>query len=73
MTVLIVDDELLARKGLRNSLLQAFDDVAGRGMYGRRRSASARRKSPQLVFLDIQMPGMNGFDAMDLLQGTACH
>ena len=41
--------------------------------YGREAIRFCQEETPQLVFLDIQMPGMNGFDVIRQLQGTACH
>jgi two-component system LytT family response regulator len=64
---LIVDDEELGRRMLR-TLLAADDDVevigeAGSATEARRR---IREQQPDLIFMDIEMPGGNG---MDLIQG----
>ena len=60
-TTLIVDDEPLAREGLR--LLLAEDaDVAAihEAKDGREAVAAIRKARPDLVFLDVQMPEMDG-------------
>src|SRR5258705_5764704 len=64
--VLVVDDEPLARERLR-TLLQdepGFDLVgeAGDGITG---AESIMALSADLVFLDVQMPGADGFDVID--------
>jgi two-component system LytT family response regulator len=62
LTALIVDDEPLARTGLR--LLLAEDpDVATihEARDGREAVAALRETRPDLVFLDVQMPEMDGF------------
>jgi two-component system LytT family response regulator len=64
--VLIVDDEAIARKGLR-SLLSADPDVTivGEAANGREAVAAIRDKRPTLVFLDIQMPELDGFAVIE--------
>jgi len=62
---IIVDDEPLARERIR-TLLQAEKDVtllveAAKGEQG---AAAIREHKPDLVFLDIQMPGMDGFEML---------
>ncbi|MBC7925155.1 MAG: response regulator transcription factor [Bryobacteraceae bacterium] len=69
MRALIVDDERLARLELRR-LLQSHTDVEITGEASD--AAEALRLigelSPDLLFLDIQMPGMTGFELLDCLQ-----
>ncbi|HEX7315539.1 MAG TPA: LytTR family DNA-binding domain-containing protein [Pyrinomonadaceae bacterium] len=62
---LIVDDEPLARRTIR-ALLADDPDVELLGECGGGAEAveSIRRRPPDLLFLDIQMPGMNGFDVL---------
>ncbi len=69
LQALIVDDEALARRGLKHRL-KSIDGVsiAGEACNGREAVAMIRELSPDLVFLDIQMPGMNGFDVIRELQ-----
>ena len=61
--VLIADDEPAARRGVRQ-LLAAFPEfvVAGECRNGREVLAALDLLSPDLVFLDIQMPELGGFD-----------
>ena len=64
MKVLIVDDEPLARSRLRK-MLAKFDQVEIVGEAGNGREAIARvnETRPDLVFMDIRMPGMDGLEA----------
>ena len=59
---LIVDDEPLARERIR-SLLKGEPDfeVVAECSNGTEAVAAVKEKRPDLVFLDIQMPGMDGF------------
>jgi two-component system, LytTR family, response regulator len=63
--VLVVDDEPLARRELRR-LLSAFTGIDIVGEAGHLDEARARIEalSPEVVFLDIQMPGGTGFDLL---------
>lgn len=64
MRVLIVDDESLARARLRG-LIEALDgwEVAGEGANGREALELIERERPDIVLLDIRMPGMDGLEA----------
>ena len=70
LKALIVDDEELARRGLEIRL-QKFDDVSicGQSRNGREALAHAQEQRPDIMFLDVQMPGMNGFDVLRQLSG----
>lgn len=63
---IIVDDEPLARKGL-NIRLQSFSDieVVAQCCNGREAIEAIRAYQIDLMFLDIQMPGLNGFQVID--------
>jgi|ERR1051325_8517582 two-component system LytT family response regulator len=63
ITAIIVDDEPLARKRLRR-LLQAASDVTVVGEAGGGEEALGilDEQRPQLMFLDVQMPRMDGFE-----------
>ncbi|WP_194755677.1 LytR/AlgR family response regulator transcription factor [Aliidiomarina indica] len=68
----IVDDEPLARKGLRIRLEQFQSiDIVAEGSSGREAVELILQEKPDLVFLDIQMPGMNGFDVLRSLRERA--
>jgi two-component system, LytTR family, response regulator len=63
--VLIVDDEPLAREGIRTRLAEEPDiDVIGECSNGRQAVTVIERDSPDLVFLDIQMPRLDGFGVL---------
>ena len=63
---LIVDDEPLARQAIRLLLGKDPDiTVAGECKNGAEATVSIAEKKPDLVFLDIQMPHMNGFEVID--------
>jgi two-component system, LytTR family, response regulator len=59
----LADDEVLARKKLRQFLSDEPEvDVVGEGSTARETIDLVHSTKPQLLFLDIQMPGMDGFD-----------
>ncbi|MEO7189455.1 MAG: response regulator [Vicinamibacterales bacterium] len=68
MKAIIVDDERLARVELRR-LLEAHPeiDVVGEARSGSEALALVAATRPDLMFLDIEMPGMNGFDVVEQL------
>lgn len=68
MRVLIVDDERLARNEL-NRLLGKFPEieVVGEASNGETAIEKIQELAPDLVFLDIQMPGMTGFEVLEHL------
>jgi two-component system LytT family response regulator len=64
--VLIVDDEPLARDCIRLALKDATDfQVVGEASDGASAVEAIRRLQPELVFLDVQMPGMDGFAVIE--------
>jgi DNA-binding LytR/AlgR family response regulator len=65
LRTLIVDDEPIARQILREELEQ-FDEVeiAGEADDGASALAAVRELSPDLILLDLQMPGLGGFDVI---------
>jgi two-component system LytT family response regulator len=69
---MIVDDEPLAREGLRIRLRRE-PDVIVIGEHGDGDSALRAMASdaPDLLFLDIQMPGTNGFELLERMKGEA--
>jgi DNA-binding NarL/FixJ family response regulator len=66
--VLLADDQALVRAGFR-ALLDAEDDieVAGEAADGQAALALARELLPELVLMDIRMPGMDGIQATKLI------
>ena len=68
---LIIDDEQLARRGLEIRL-EAFPDVTicGQCRNGREALQAVREQAPDLLFLDVQMPGMDGFEVLRRLSGS---
>lgn len=62
---LIIDDMLLARKRVRRFLnLDAEIEIVGEYSDGREAIKTIERINPELIFLDVQMPGMNGFEVL---------
>ncbi|MEO7823661.1 MAG: LytTR family DNA-binding domain-containing protein [Gemmatimonadaceae bacterium] len=65
LRVLIVDDESLARQRLLSLLTRVPDvEVVGECQNGLEAVASIRETRPDLVFLDVQMPELDGFDVI---------
>ena len=68
LKTLIVDDESLARRGLNHRLKAIADiEVVGEARNGREALSLIAEKKPDLVFLDIQMPGVSGFEVVQQL------
>ncbi|MBV8859110.1 MAG: response regulator transcription factor [Acidobacteria bacterium] len=66
---LIVDDEPLARRTIRNLLADDPEvEIIGECAGGAEAVESIRRRPPDLLFLDIQMPGMDGFDVLSAVE-----
>jgi len=71
LRVLIVDDEPLVRAGIRRLLAEEDGvTVAGEARHGREALAHIARHAPDIVFLDVQMPEMDGLDVVRALAGT---
>src|SRR4051794_15828155 len=68
LTALIIDDEQLARDEL-NFLIKHVDgvDVVAQGKNGVEAVNLIREHSPDIVFLDVQMPGLDGFGVIKRL------
>ena len=68
MTALIIDDERLARAELRR-LLAAHPEIeiAGEAGNGDQALALIAQTSPDVLLLDVQMPGLSGFDVLERL------
>jgi DNA-binding NarL/FixJ family response regulator len=60
----IADDQALLRDGLETQLALAADiDVVGEASTGEQACALARRERPDVLLMDIRMPGMDGIEA----------
>ena len=69
MKAVIVDDESVARRELRRLLLAHPEiEIAGEAASGEEALANIEKLQPDVLFLDIQMPGMTGFDLLGRLR-----
>jgi two-component system LytT family response regulator len=65
---LIVDDEPLAREWVRSAIAEDPElEVLGECGNGFEAAETIRRLKPDLVFLDVQMPGLDGFGVLEAL------
>ena len=72
LTALVVDDEKLAREGLAMRLEALGSvDILKQCENGRAALRAIAEYEPDVVFLDIQMPGISGFDLVNQMQGDA--
>jgi len=73
LRALIVDDEPIARRRLKTLLKGEPDiEVVGEAEDGESALAAIRRLRPEVAFLDVQMPGLDGFDVIELLKDEEC-
>lgn len=69
MKALIIDDSRLARSELRRLLQQHPEvDIVGEAQNAEEAQALIEKSQPDLLFLDIQMPGRNGFELLEQLE-----
>lgn len=70
--ILLVDDHELVRRGIR-SLLEAEDDfeICAEAADGRQAIDLVQEMTPDVVVMDIGMPGMNGIEATRRIRKTA--
>ena len=68
MKALIIDDERLARAELRRLLEKHPEvEIVGEARDAEEALSQIGRVEPELLFLDIQMPGANGFELLEQL------
>jgi two-component system, LytTR family, response regulator len=74
MKALIIDDERLARTEMRR-LLNEFDwlKIVGEAENGEQALDLIQSLQPDLIFLDVQMPGKSGFDLIEEVRGAVPH
>ena len=72
ISALIADDEVSARSRLRKMLAPySFDLIEGDAHDGLAALESIQKHRPQVVFLDVQMPGLGGFEVVEALAPDA--
>src|SRR5687768_14686667 len=68
VTVLVVDDELLGRERIRSLLGEHADiKIVGDCVNGLEAVEAIRNLKPDLVFLDVQMPKIDGFEVVEII------
>ena len=65
--ILVVDDSIVMRKNIMSILTQAGHTIVGEAMNGGQAHLVYKTYLPDLVTMDITMPGMNGIDAVKLI------
>ena len=68
LRVLLVDDHRLFREGLKGLLVRRGVEVIGEAKDGEQAIAKTRELRPDVVQIDLQMPGINGLEATRLLK-----
>ena len=72
LRTVIVDDEPAARRGIRLLLERDHTvDIVGEAAGGAEAAELIKREKPDLVFLDVQMPGCDGFEALEKIGASA--
>jgi two-component system LytT family response regulator len=67
----IVDDEPLGRERIRTLLVDDSDiEIVGESADGRKAVSSIAKLKPDLLFLDVQMPEMDGFEVLESIAGA---
>ena len=71
MRVLIAEDEALIRMDLREMLLEEGHDVVGEARDGAEAITLAQKFQPDVVFMDVEMPGTDGLTAAAAISAEA--
>jgi two-component system LytT family response regulator len=73
LRALLVDDEPIARRRLRTLLKsEPRVEIVGECENGYTALDAIKRLGPELMFLDVQMPGLDGFDVIELIEPADC-
>ncbi|WP_460231907.1 response regulator transcription factor [Aurantivibrio plasticivorans] len=67
--VLVIDDDKITHKVISKALLDKFDVYSA--FDGKAGILEASQESPQVILLDVEMPGMNGYEVCDALKNQA--
>src|SRR5438128_6760987 len=69
MRVLIVDDHPVTRDGLRSALSMTDEvEVVGEAASGEEAIDTVGKVKPEVVFMDVRMPGMGGIEATRIIK-----
>ena len=72
LRIVIVDDEPIAREGVRVQLAHQVEvEIVAECANGLEAVAAIEELKPDLVFLDVQMPGMDGLDVLQTVGGNS--
>ena len=72
ISIVLVDDQATVRRGLRMRLTMEADvEVVGEAGSGEAALRLVRSLSPDVVLMDVEMPGMDGIDATAALRAAA--
>lgn len=75
LKLLIADDEVIERRALQMQIQKAFPDIKllKSAANGFELVDVAREQRPDIVLADIEMPGMSGLAALEMLQAEGIH
>ena len=74
LRLLIVDDQTITRSGLRSLLAaQTSLEIVGEAREGEEAIALAASLQPDVILMDLRMPGVNGIDATRRIHRTSPH